>query len=362
MFNHKRLTLARKRRRLSGKELAGRAGVTPVTISRLEKANNDPDETTLAGLVRVLGFPKEFFFGDDLEELTEQAVSFRSLSGMSAREREAAKSAGALAYLLSDWVAQKFNLPAQDLLDLSDVRDPETAAQSLRQHWNLGEKPISNMLQLLEAKGVRVFSLYEDTKNVDAFSCWRDGIPYVFLNTIKSAERSRFDAAHELGHLILHKHGGPQQEGKSSEVEANQFAAAFLMPKDDIYSRISYVNSLDELVVAKKRWRVSVAALAYRLSKLDLLTAWQHRSFCIQMNSLGYREVEPQAIEREESIVWKKVFSELWSEKITKNHIAADLHIPFDEIENLVFGLVGSPEKLPDQAEAGSKKPNLRVV
>src|SRR3546814_6566541 len=50
----------------------------------------------------------------------------------------------------------------------------------------------------------------EDTKNVDAFSCWRNGQPFVFLNTFKSAERSRFDAAHELAHLVLHRHGGPQ--------------------------------------------------------------------------------------------------------------------------------------------------------
>ncbi|MEK2654790.1 ImmA/IrrE family metallo-endopeptidase [Pseudomonas aeruginosa] len=53
----------------------------------------------------------------------------------------------------------------------------------------------------------------EETSQVNAFSCWRRGVtPFVFLNTQKSAEASRFDAAHELGHLVLHRHG--ENKGK----------------------------------------------------------------------------------------------------------------------------------------------------
>src|SRR3546814_6955040 len=102
------------------------------------------------------------------------------------------------------------------------------------------------MIKLLESKGVHVFSLAEDTKNVDAFSCWRNGQPFVFLNTFKSAERSRFDAAHELAHLVLHRHGGPQ--GREAETEANQFASAFLMPHADLVSTLPYVSSIDQIL------------------------------------------------------------------------------------------------------------------
>jgi len=361
MFNPKRLSLARKRRRLTGKRLAELVGVTQVTISRLETANNEPDSKTLDALVRVLGFPEEFFFGDDIDELIPESASFRSLSSITSKEREAALSAGALAYLLTDWVSNRFNLPETDLIDLSSERDPENAAVSLRQSWGLGEQPISNMIKLLESKGIRIFSLFEDTKNVDAFSCWRNGTPYIFLNMFKSSERSRLDAAHELGHLVMHKHGGPQQ-GRSAEVEANHFAAAFLLPKSDVCSRIPYVFSLDDLISAKKRWRVSVAALAYRLHKLGVLSPWQYRTFSIQINKRGYRTQEPEGISREESVVWKKVFSELWNERISKNHVANDLHIPFSEIENLVFGLVGSPEMPKELVDQNGKKPSLRVV
>jgi Zn-dependent peptidase ImmA (M78 family)/transcriptional regulator with XRE-family HTH domain len=357
MFNPQRLSLARKRRRLTSKGFAELIGMSPVTVTRLEKANNEPEPETVDLIAKKLGFPREFFFGDDIDDLAKDAASFRSLTSMTARERDAALASGSLAYLLSDYVAAKFNLPEPKLIDLSHERDSAAAARTLRQEWALGEQPISNMIKLLESKGVRVFSLAENTKSVDAFSCWRNETPYVFLNTFKSAERSRLDAAHELGHLILHKHGGPQQ-GRDAEMEANNFASSFLIPKADLRSRLPFVSRLDELVVAKKRWGVSTAALAYRLHKLGILSDWQYRMFCIQINQRGYRTEEPNGLPREESVIWKKVFTELWTDRISKSQVAADLHLPADELENLVFGLTGATT--PPARSKGT--PNLKAV
>jgi Zn-dependent peptidase ImmA (M78 family) len=179
----------------------------------------------------------------------------------------------------------------------------------------------------------------------------------VFLNTFKSAERSRLDAAHELAHLVLHKHGGPQQ-GRDAEAEANNFASSFLMPKAAVRSRLPFVSRLDELVVAKKRWGVSTAALAYRLHKLGILSDWQYRMFCIQINQKGFRTEEPNALPREESVIWKKVFTELWNDRISKRQIAADLRLPPAELENLVFGLTGAISP-PERAKG---PPNLKAV
>jgi Zn-dependent peptidase ImmA (M78 family) len=331
--------------------------MSPVTVTRLEKANNEPDPETVDAIVKALRFPREFFYEDDIDELAKDAASFRSLTSMTARERDAALAAGQLAYLLSDYVAARFNLPKSALIDLSYERDPAAAARTLRQAWGLGEQPIGSMIKMLESKGVRVFSLAENTKTVDAFSCWRNDVPYVFLNTFKSTEHSRFDAAHELAHLTLHKHGGPHQ-GRDAEYEANQFASSFLMPSQDVKARIYFVKILNELVTAKKRWGVSVSALAHRLHKLGIITDWQYRVFCIQINERGYRTKEPNGLPPEESVAWKKVLTELWSDRISKNQIAFDLHLPPDEIENLVFGLVGTPAV----PKGDTEKPRLRLV
>lgn len=332
--------MARKRRRLTGKALATLAGMSAVHLSRLEKGNNQPDAATVENLSEALGYPLSFFYDDDPEEILATAVSFRSLSKMSAKVRDAAISAGVLGLQLADWVEDRFNLPKGNLLDLSYETSPEAAARSLRQHWALGEKPVSSMIALLETHGVRVFSLSEDTALVDAFSFWRNDTPFVFLNNQKSAERSVFDAAHELGHLVLHLHAGPSSS-RDAEREADAFASAFLMPANDVKSRMPRRISIATILKAKRRWRVSAFAMVYRLRTLGLLTEWQYKSNCIELGKRGYRSREIDGIDRETSVVWKKVFSQLWSERTTKSEIAESLHLPLDELEGIVWGLSG---------------------
>jgi Zn-dependent peptidase ImmA (M78 family)/DNA-binding XRE family transcriptional regulator len=334
MFTPGRLSLARKRRRLTKKGLAAALDVTPHTVLRYESGEILPSEDIVAKIAEVLAFPIHFFYSDDIDNPEVDAASFRSLTAMSAKERDAALAAGALGFLLSDWADARFDLPAVQFPDLAGD-SPEIAARSLREAWALGEKPISNMVHLLEAKGVRVFSLAENTRTVDAFSMWRSDRPFVFLNMMKTAERSRFDAAHELGHLILHKHGGPR--GRKAEEQANQFASSFLMPASDVLAAIPRIHTLNQAVQTKQRWAVSVFALLHRLHKLDILSDWQYRMFCIQASD--YRDAEPFSVTREQSVVWQKVLTAMWKERVTKNDIATELHVPSQEIENLLFGL-----------------------
>lgn len=340
MFNSGRLSIARKRRQLTKKSLAEQAGISQLTLTRIETGQTqDPAEETVAALAAALSYPVEFFFLEDCEELPPEAVSFRSLSSLTARQRDSALSAGAIAHLVDDWVTERFNLPQPNLLDLRD-EDPEAAAIALRRQWGIGSKPIPHLIKLLEAKGVRVFALAESNKNVDAFSCWRNGIPYVFLNTFKSAERSRFDAAHEIGHLVLHQHGGTS--GREVEREADQFASAFLVPRDDFIANVPMVHSLEQLIKHKSRWGVSVAALARTAFDSGVLTDWHYRELCKQISYRGYRTKEPYPMKREESVLWKKVFEELWKDRLTRDHVASQLGIPTDEITSLIGGLLGS--------------------
>jgi Zn-dependent peptidase ImmA (M78 family)/DNA-binding XRE family transcriptional regulator len=355
-FNPRRLSLARKRRRLTAKALAEETDLAVDTISRLEHGSNPPDDTTITKLVRALNFPEPFFFDQDPEDIDTGAVSFRSFSKMSARERDAAVSAGSLGLQLSAWIEERFSLPLPKLLDLSYETDAENAAHSLRQFWSLGERPIGNLMGLLETNGLRIFSLSENTASVNAFSFWRDNKPFIFLNNFKTSESSVFDAAHELGHLVMHKHGDPK-ETRSAEREANKFASTFLMPAKDVRAMVSRRITIDIVLHAKKRWRVSAMAMAYRLNSLGLLSDWQYKSICIELGKRGYRSGEPEGIDRETSVIWRKVLTKLWSEKTTKNDIAASLHLPLDELEGLIWNLAGI-----DQRPANPQEYGLRAI
>ena len=353
-FNSTRLSIARKRRRLSKKALAAEVGVAQMTITRLEKNGGNPEPETVDRISKTLGYPPDFFYGPDIEPPSSDAASFRSLSSMSASERDAALSAGAIAYIIMDWVDEQFNLPDIDLLDFRHEPDPAAAARTLRQHWGLGEKPISDVTKLLESKGVRVFTLAENTKKVDAFCCWRDDTPYIFLNTMKTAERSRFDALHELGHLVMHRHGNPT--GRQAEVEANMFASHFLMPPADIASQIPLITSLGQIANHKRRWGVSVAALAYRLHKDGFISDWQYRGFCIEINE-RFRAMEPHPLEREISSVWTQVLRALWTDGVSLGQLASKLNLPESEVGELLFSLSGVKNQ-----EATRRKAPLRLV
>lgn len=359
MFNPARLALARRRQKLTKKALAEIVGCDVKTLVRYENGDAAPSEDSAQAMARALGFPASFFNGSDLDEPTVEAASFRSLSSMPARERDGALAAGALAFLLNDWLDDRFALPETQVPQFKEPISPEAAAASVRSAWNLGERPIRNMVHLMEAHGVRVFSLAENTKAVDAFSMWRRDQPFVFLNTFKTPERSRFDAAHELGHLVMHRHGSP--EGRTAEDEANQFASAFLMPQSDVKARHPRVFSLNEIVHAKSRWGVSVAALNYRLHRLGATTEWQYRQFCIQI-AQRFRETEPNGRERETSAIWQKVFEDLRSQRVTKHEIAAELCLPVSEIDDLVFRLSNMQSIEGGGQGAGRSRAKLSLV
>lgn len=350
-FAPSRLSIARKRRMLTKKELAERCNITPHTISRCEKGDTVPSDETVQIIARVLNYPFEFFFLDDIEEPT--GASFRSLTSMTASIRDAALSAGSLGFILADWLQQNFNIPSPQLPDLS-LYTPSVAARTLREEWSLGERPISNMIQLLESKGVLGFSLFEETAKMNAFSIWRNQRPFVFLNNYKSAESSRFDAAHELAHLVLHQDGA--STGRQAEDEANQFASSFLMPSSDVHAQIPSVMYLDQIVRHKKRWRVSAAALAYRVHKLEIISDWRYRDFCIEMSKRGYNTKEPFPIERESSALWTKVLQSLWQDGRTIFHVAQSLNLPDKEVAGLILGLT-SPAPPTDKKGIG-----LRLV
>lgn len=361
LFNPTRLTLARKRRGLTMTKLAKAVGVEPRSISAYEKGEFGPDEARLGKLCDALTFPPAFFFGDDLDEPTPDVASFRALSKMTAGQRDTALGAGAIALMLNNWIEQRFELPPAYLPDLSREDSPEAAASLLRQQWDLGELPIKNMIHLLEAKGVRVYSLSVDAREVDAFSMWRTDTPFVFLNTKKSAEHSRFDAAHELGHLVLHRHGSPQ--GREAEKQANAFASAFLMPRATLLAQSPHMASVEHLIQLKKYWSVSVAALNYRLHTVGALSDWHYQSLCIEISKRGFRKREPSEGQRETSQVLQKVFAALRSESISKSDIASDLSVHAEDLNQIVFGLALTSLSGGSQAPAKPSRPaQLHVV
>ena len=337
MFNPSRLAVARKRRGLTKIEFAKRMRVALRSFKAYELGEYPPSNEIVEQMASVSGFPVDFFYGDVLDEPLSDTASFRSMSRMKAGQRAMALSQGAIALHLNQWLEKRFELPEVDLPDLGGEDSPEAAAGALRHHWRIGELPVSNMVHLLESKGIRIFSLAIEAREVDAFSMWKGDVPFIFLNSKKSAERSRYDAAHELGHLVMHRHGGPR--GKDAEQEANGFASAFLMPRASVLAHAPRFPTLATLVSLKSLWKTSVAALCHRLHDVNMLTEWQYRMLYIQISKRRFRTQEPNPAPRETSAVLPEIFVELRKEGISRSKVARELTIPEEELECLMFGL-----------------------
>lgn len=336
-FFPERLTWIRKKRGLTKSALAKLLGIDLRSMSAYEAGEYEPNQDKTTKLHIALNVKPGFFSAGPLEGPEAEQVSFRALSKLTAAKRDMALGSAAIAFSFCDWMNEKYHLPKVDIPDIREINDPEQAAISLRYKWGLGERPVSNMVHLLESKGVRVFSLALDIEEVDACCTWHNDIPFVFLNTKKSNARRRFDAAHELGHLVLHKHGA--YEGRVTEREADRFASAFLMPRGGFSATAPRLPNLKNIIENKKKWGVSVAAYIVRLHRLELVSDWQYQSLFRHISKLGYRKREPYDHKTELSKMAELLLGELRKEGIGIGEVADILLVSSEDISDLLFNL-----------------------
>ncbi len=341
-----RITLARLRAGISKAQLAERLDATPRTVTNYE-THGAPDRMAGA-LALAIGCKPAFLSLPPTEPLEEDRVFFRARRRSSAAQKHAATSAGRVGVELYEFLTSHFELPRLSVPDLS-LLGPLQAAQQLRAEWGLGIDPLPNSVRLAEAHGVRVLSLPAGAEEVDAFSLWEGGLPYVFLSTMKTAERSRFDLAHELGHLVLHAGlDASTVSERNAEKEADQFASEFLMPRVLLRSSVGREPSVDSLLRLKAHLGVSAMALAYAFHKAGMYTDWSYRQTCVDLTRRGYRYGEPEGMVRETSKVFGFVLPALRRSKgWGVEDIARSMGVSNSELHGLTFGqalsAVGDP-------------------
>lgn len=280
--------------------------VNESTVAYWEQGSRSPSEDSLSALARALSVPVEFFERESLVNVNRESVSFRSLRTLTRTDRDRACAAAELASEIAQWIDARYKLPAVNVPELSGAT-PTVAAMEMRRQLKVGHDPLPSVVTLLEFMGVRCFSLGMEIAKADALSTWVEGTPIVLFNVSKSAERSRNDASHELGHLTLH--GQTMPAGDQAEREAVAFAAEFLVPRESLLREAPRRVRMLDILILKRRWGVSAAFMLKRLSDLDRLSDWQTRSLWRQLNVAGYRSAEPDGLPREQSQVLTQVVS-----------------------------------------------------
>ena len=303
-FNGERLKKARIYRGLTVAELAEKVGCQRQTLSMYEISKSQPTDKELVDrLSCALDFPVNFFY-EHPESHAEGTVYFRSLLTTNKKYRNEQ-------IVKMDFLCQVYSLlqdyisfPTYEPISFPDNITPEDAAYALRDAWGLGRDPIDNIISVVEQHGILVTSFSTSTDDVDAFSQFVgiNGSPtylIAYSNNKTSAARIHFDIAHELGHICLHEWSEDieelsKEEFKRREREANDFAAAFLLPEDSFRKdaevgpqTITFYKQL------KKKWKVSIAAMIRRSESLKIITKEDYQTLIRIMQRRGQRKEEP---------------------------------------------------------------------
>jgi Zn-dependent peptidase ImmA (M78 family) len=185
-----------------------------------------------------------------------------------------------IALALSEFVDYPaLNLPTRSFTDPEEItfEDIELAACECRDLWRIGRNAIQDLALAIEGAGVILVREETGIAQIEGLSAWSEILdrPFVLLSSDKdNAYRSRFDLAHELGHLVLHRfmpRSTERDRHKLLEQQAHYFAGAFLLPAETFATEINVPVSLDDLLLLKHRWGVSVAAIIMRLNALNII-------------------------------------------------------------------------------------------
>ena len=297
-FNPDSLKVAREFRGLQKNELARLLGLTPSAVTQFESGQARPNAQTIARMSLALNFPASFFAqSENLQVVPTDQCHFRSLLSSSQIDRRRMVSASSLIRRIIEFVDTHVHLPPENVSQSvgpkpKSADEIEEAAMNLRSRWGLKLGPVPNVVHLLESKGVLIFRLLDDCKKVDAFSLWHQNCPFIFLNTEKgSGSRSRLDAAHELGHLLMHDEYLPGD--RRQEEQAFRFAGAFLLPRETFLRECPRRLVWSQFLELKKRWKVSLAALVRRAKELGVLSEDTYRRANVQLNQKGWKFNEP---------------------------------------------------------------------
>jgi transcriptional regulator with XRE-family HTH domain len=304
-----RLKMLRHSRALTLEELAGAAGalVSRQAISKYERGLMLPSPRVLRSLAGALGVRVSELLAPP--GIKVEILAFRKMSRFPRKELQRVQSL--VARMLEHRVTlEQVSGSAATGLDeipfcqyrVSSLDECESAATSLREVWGLGVDPISSMTDVLEEHRIHVLEI-ESERTLDGLSAIaRDDVGRVRAAAVVSrsglpGERQRLSLAHELGHLVLEE--TPTVDGERA---AFRFGAAFLAPAVQVRRDVGDMRrrvSLQELLLLKRRYGISVQALVFRLRDLGIITEPCATGLWKQISARGWRQAEPETLEAE---------------------------------------------------------------
>ena len=322
------LKRARLIKNLSLREVAQRLNVSPTAVSKYENGIIIPDSKRLIEFANLYEVKvRTLLQSKELPKMNFN--SFRKKKRLIGKRLEILKSI--ILNKVRDYL-EVLNLNQYIPIKLvkfkcNSVEDAEAIARKYREIINFSViQPISNLISVLENLGIMIIQIADVNnyiKDFDGLSEVVNNVPFiVLLNNIKDGARQRFTIAHELGHLVM-----DVSDNLDAEKMCHRFASAFLMPKESIINEFGSFRkniSLFELKAFKEEYRVSYAAIIYRLKDLNIISEYLYKKLSIEISTIITKN-DPEPIEVEYSNQFKKLVYQLDSKNIISLNKACEL-------------------------------------
>lgn len=351
-FIPERLCEVREMRGLNQTALAEMIGMTRQAISQYERGQSNPSPAALTNLAKTLRVP-EHRFTRPTPTKSGATGFFRSLSTATKCARvRAERRYACLRDDICGYLQSYVEFPGVRFPEFSKLppesranEDIELVAIETRRTFQLGDGPISDVVLLLENHGAIVARHELGARSLDAYSQLHseNGRPYIILGTERaSAVRSRFDAAHELAHIVMHSHLTKREVNnpvryKLIEQQAHYFAGAFLLPAKE-FAREFRTPSLDALVTLKSRWKVSVQAMINRAHQLHLVNDYRRQRLFANLSRRWGKKSEPldNEIQLESTRFIRRSFDLLLDNGIaTRNSVEMATDLFVEDVESI---------------------------
>lgn len=356
-FNEKkvigeRIKQARTYRGKTQAQLAQELGITKQAISKYETNKSKLSTAIISKLPKILGFPLSFFTKEYKDEAKDKSIIYFRTKEIPKKTKDELKEKISIldeeiiSYFEKYINFPKINVPNSiipDNINYCDYsrEDIKQIALQIRNRWKLGFNPIDNLAYIIQRNGYIINKQYINQNKTDGFSQLINNRAYILISANKEcAVRSRFDLAHELGHLILHKNVDEEEQGSAYiERQADYFASEFIYPSDVFIEEIQELPlNFETFVMLKEKWKISIQAIVRKCKDLEIISEDKYIYFQKRISYNKWRNKEPldDYILPEEPRLLKDALELLIeNERITKKDVLMNIDLDKDEIIKL---------------------------
>ncbi|MBI4236606.1 MAG: ImmA/IrrE family metallo-endopeptidase [Chloroflexi bacterium] len=280
------------------RDAATHLGITPAALEAIEKDEAHPSTAIFNKMVQVYRTSESLLLLPNPPATPPLPTDYRTAGGTEVKPStetvQAIRESQEFQRFVSELVADEPELfPHVNLPQVTLGPDVEALASKEREQFGVSLEQQRSWLMdgafarwrlRMQARGILVLVKKMPWRDCRGFSLVDDGIPTIVVNSEDVGRARIFTLFHEFAHLLLRQSGICIREQDSPdrgrlERWCNEFAAAFLVPRDDLIEYVvtrfgqdmtNYQWQMGQVRSLATRYKVSRAVIALRLQTLSL--------------------------------------------------------------------------------------------